>query len=276
MSDTNYYDLLKNTEVSRYFSYMNDKFIKLTGPTIKVFKLDKKSTRIHELYGTETHSRIYLPPFDINAMYATNPWQGIIGVEAYEEREENKKIVVNFDNMVKTIRELKEKNIAELSIQYAGIPSPAIEKTGNNLGIYLNGSLYKTIDLIVYNTFKKLVAEVKTVPGMTAVYTENEECSKIPDFNLTGFKNQNLKIEIKNTIYDEMTDVIEMGDVIITEKWRVYEVLAANPTSDFGWNYSTYTLNCNLIELDVLDGLPGNYRREIEKHQYGLRKINTE
>jgi len=274
MSDTNYYDLLKNSDTSRYFSYMNEKYINLVGPKIKIFKLDKENTKIHELYGTETHSRIYLPPFEINAMHATNPWQGLIGSDDYEEKEENIKIVVNFDNMVKTIRDIKDKNITEMYIEYAGAEKPEIEKTGNIINIYLNTILTKTVSTVDFGTFKKLSAEINTVPGMSATYLLNEESSKIEDFNKTSFRNQRLVLVIKDITYDKMTDVIEMGDVLITEKWRVYEVKSANPTSDFGWNYATYTLECNLIELDVLDGLPGNYRLEIEKRQYGMRKIS--
>lgn len=278
MSDVNYYDLLKTKEMGQYFSYLNDKFMKLTGPKIKVFKLDKQMTVLDEVYGTDRGNRIYLPYFEINASYLTNPWVSDIGLEPYAEIEQKPKIVVNFDNMVATIRDLRNRHTCDITVEcISPTLTPAMSKSGTTVNLYLNGNLSKTISLDTYRTVKSLTNAINGESQFEASYTGvNDEATKISDFDLIEFKGSALSLYVEDDTFKNITDVIEMGDVLVTEKWRAYEVKSAAPGGDFGWNWTTYIMEGGLLEMDVLDGLPGNFRAEIEIHQYGMPKVNKE
>lgn len=278
MSDINYYDLLKGADTSRYFSYLNDKYIKMSGPKIKVFKLDKEATVLDEVYGTEKNSRIYLPAFNINGIYLTNPWATDLGLEPYQEVEQKIKFVVNFDNMVVTLRDLKSKHTCDISLEcISSTLTPSIEKVNGHINLYLNDSLIKDINISTYRTIKSLVNAINSTSQFSATYTGiNDEVSKMNDFGKINFKGSSILLYIEDNTYINITDVIEMGDILLTEKWRAYEVVSAAPGGDFGWNWTTYVMEGELLELDVLDGLPGNYRAEIEKRQYGMPKVNKE
>jgi hypothetical protein len=278
MSDTNYYDLLKTNDMSQYFSYLNDKFIKMSGPNIRVFKLDKKATVLDDVYGTDRGSRIYLPMFNIRGIYLTNPWVSDIGLEPYGELEQKIKIVVNFDNMVATLRDLKNKHTCDISIECIS-PNvvPSIQKLDGVVTLFINGSVIKVINLSTYRTVKSFVNAVNSATQFKATYTGvSDEMSKVNDFNAIEFQGSVVSLYVEDTTYDNITEVIEMGDILLTEKWRAYEVKSAMPGGDFGWNYSTFVMEGGLLEMDVLDGLPGNYRLEIEKHQLGQPKVTRE
>lgn len=279
MSDVNYYDLLKTNEMSQYFSYLNDKFIKISGPKIKIFKLDKKATVLDDVYGTEKNgSRIYLPPFEINAIYLTNPWVSDLGLEPYQEIEQKINVAVNFDNMVAVSRDLKNKHTCDISIECIS-PSviPSIDNINGVVTLYINGDVIKVINLSTYRTVKNFIGVINTTSQFVASYTGiNDEVGKMNNFNSIEFQGSVMSIYVEDNTYKNITDLIEMGDMIMTEKWRIYEVKSAAPGGDFGWDWTTYVMQGGLIELDALDGLPGDYRTQIEKHQYGLTKVYKE
>ena len=280
MSDNfNYFDELRSSSFKEYVSYMNDAFMNLNAPTITIFKLDKKATEIEPLYGSAQHSKIFLPPFTLRAWHLDNPWKGTLNIEPYIELEENVKYVVNFNTMVKTIRDLKNKRNCTITISYAGGGVPSIQNLNNILTIYVDGvvkSTYNMTDGSVSTTLK-LVSAINTISGFSAIMIGvNDPSINLIDFELTTFKNSTFEFYSPDTTYANVTDILEMGDAIMTHKYRVYEILNANPTGDFGWDYSTFTLDCNLFTLDELDGLPSNYRRIIERNQWGMRKIDKE
>lgn len=275
----NYYDMLKSAGSAQYFSYLNDKYIEMSGPTLRVFKLDKKSTVLDDLYGFEQTSRIYLPPFDIKALYKTNPWEMLLDDSPVVEREENMGFIVNLNKMVAIMRGLKDRHVSEIQITYSSnLPYnvPAIEKANNQLILYVNSVIVNTINLSVYRSIKTLSQQINNTSGFSAVFDINDEVGNIDDFERKSFRGETLLLSTRNRAFDNCTEVIEMGDLILTDKWRLYEVKQANPAGDYGWNWSVYEMKCNLIELDVADGLPGDFRRLIEQHQYGLPKVSKE
>lgn len=276
----NYYDLLKSSGASQNFSYLNDKYIELNAPSLKIFKLDKKATVLDDLYGFEVSSRIYLPPFDIRGLYKTNEWKLLLDASGpVAEQESEITFVVNLNRMVTILRDLKNKHIAEIKVNYSSaLPFnvPAVEKTSNKFIFYVNSSEVGRIDLTVYRSVKNLVSQINNIPGFSAIYDINDEVSNIDDFSRKSFRSETLLISSRNRAYDNCTEVIEMGDLVLTDKWRLYEVKQAHPSGDYGWDWSTYSLDCNLIEIDIADGLPGDYRKLIEKHQYGLPKVSKE
>lgn len=276
---TNYFDELRNSSFNEYVSYMNSAYMNLHAPTIKVFKLDKKATVLEPLYGSAEHSKIFLPPFDLKAYHLDNIWKGTLNIEPYQEIEDNIKFVVNFNSMVKTIRDLKYKRNSDIFLNFAGGGVPAAEKTGTLLKLYVDDVVVASYELTDGSvaTTQKLNTQINTVLGFSSTMTGvNDPSINLIDFDKTSFKNSQFNFYSLDTTYANITDILEMGDAILTHKYRAYQVLNGNPTGDFGWDYATFTLDCNLYELDELDGLPGSYRREIEKHQWGMRKINKE
>lgn len=273
----NYSDMLKDT--NQYFSYLNDKYLELHAPLIKVFKLDKKETILDTVYGAPKHSKIFLPPFEIRAKHVTNPWVGVLNMEPYQEQEQNITFEINFNRMVKTIRELKYAKKASINISFAGAGVPSIKKSGNQLSIFVNNMMIATYGMTDGNCAEidDLVNQINQIPYFTATSIGDKDFSiNLVDFEKTVFTGNVFNFFSFNSIYKNMTDVIELGDAILTNKFRIYQVLNANPTGDFGWNYATYTLSCNLYPVEQLDGLPENYRSIIERNQYGMPKINKE
>jgi len=279
MSSFNYFNYFRESDFNNYVSYMNDAYMNLHAPIITVFKLDKKATVIEPLYGSAQHSKIFLPPFTLRAYHLDNIWKGTLNIEPYQEIEENAKFVVNFNSMVNTIRDLKNKKNSSIFLNYAGSGTPSIENTENNLIIYVNGvkvGSYILTDGLV-STTQKLVTQINLISGFIATMEGvNDPSINLVSFDKTVFKDSQFEFYSADKTYSNLTDLIEMGDAIMTHKYRIYEVLNANPTGDFGWDYSTFTLDCNLFTLDELDGLPSNYRRIIERNQWGMRKIDKE
>jgi len=275
----NYFDNLRNSAFNEYVSYMNNSYMELHAPLITIFKLDKKATVIEPLYGSAQHSKIFLPPFQLRAYHLDNPWKGTLNIEPYIEIEENLKFVVNFNTMVNTIRNLKNSKNSDIVITYAGAGTPSAQNINNTFTLLVNGVVvasYLLTDGAVATT-QKLVSKINTVSGFNATLNGvNDPSVNLIDFDLTVFKDSQFEFYSPNTVYENVTDLLEMGDAIMTHKYRIYEVLNANPTGDFGWDYSTFTLECNLFTLDELDGLPSNYRRIIERNQWGMRKIKKE
>jgi len=253
----------------------------LGSPMIKVFKMDKAETQKDTLYGEENTSRIYLPPFEIRAFHFDNPFRQLLGYEALIEEEDNLQLVVNFEDMVQKIRDLRGGHISDMYISYNGDSSntPSAYKNGDTFLLKVNGSIVQTYDLssTAYNTTKKLGTAIDVENDFSVtLYGKNDESSNIVNFNDTTFKGSTLRIYSLDHTYDNITDIIEIGDVILTNKWRLYEVKNAVPTGDFMWDYVTYTLFCNLARIDQVS-LPKDYEEQIAEHQYGLKnKLDME
>lgn len=279
MSDFNYSDFLKSSPQKEYNSYMNDSYIQLSGMTVYIFKLDKVFTKKSELYGSEISSRIYLPHFPIRAIYNTNKWVGGLNLNIYEETESEISFTVNFDRMVRLHRELKNKTNGTVKISYSGNGNPFIKIKNNVLRLTIdeNVILEKSLKDSDFNTVKKVVSYINNITGFSIVLTGNND----PAINLENVDNFNFKniektINIKDNTYANITDIIETGDIILTEKFRLYQVIQANPAGEIGWAYSTYNIKGGLCDMSLVDSLPNDYREIVNKRQYGLNKINKE
>lgn len=259
---------------------MNRAYINLYAPPIKIFKLDKVATTVDELYGEVQGSRIYLPPFEIKAFHFDNPWKEELGVGTmpYLEPQENIVFHLNFDEMVQKIRDLRNQKTAEIKIEYSGTGVPSASKIKNTFLLKVGGSTILNCDLTSsnYNTIQKLATYINNQTGFSIeLMGENAVSTDLVSFIETTFPNSILDIFVIDPTYQNITDVVEAGDVILTHKWHLYEVLKNTPAGDFGWNYVTYRLEANIRSLD--EAALGPWDAMIRNREYGLRdRINLE
>lgn len=271
----NYYDELKSGNFQSWVSFLNKHYMNTAAPTVKIFKLDKHNTDIDHLYGEETEARIYLRPFEMKAFYMTNPFEQMLGLNSmpYLESEDEMVFVVNFEDMVVKMKELKEKKISNLYISYNGNQEATVEKRGDILTLREGVEIIKEFDLNLsdYRTTKKLSSEINNVPDFSSYFEgDNDASTNLVSFRETRLKYGKLHIYSPNSDYIYITDVLEKGDLILTDKWRLYEIISNVPTQDIGWEYSQFTLRCRLKSLDKAV-LPDNYTEMIRKYHYGLK-----
>jgi len=261
-----------------WVNFINKAYINFAAPIIKVFKLDKVDTKIDSLY-VEANSRIYLNPFELKAFHLDNYFQQMLGVFATDEQEETMQFICNFEDMVRRVRDLKHGHVSDMYIVYDGSGTPSALKTNSTFTLKIGGSVLANYNLAAYsyNTIQKLATSINTLDDWTVTLAgKNDISDSLADFNETSFLNQTLNSFSEDTSYDNVTDVIEAGDAILTNKWRLYEVRNAQPHGDFAWDYVTWRLDCGLARMDQMD-LPANYAEEIEEYQYNLKqKINLE
>jgi hypothetical protein len=260
-------------------NFWNKTYFQTYAPKIKVFKLDKTETIVDELYGEEKTSRIYTPPFEINSFHFDNSWAQVLGPFALTEQEENITFVVNFKEMVQKIRDEKKKYASKLIITYSGTKIPAASKTTRYFTLKLDGVTITNFDLLVSerSTVKKLAESINALDNFSVtLYGRNDSSTNLVNFSETSFYDADLEVFSYEKSYNNVTDVIEMGDLILTKKWRLYEVMNALPRNSFLYDWITYNLSCKLARLDQIS-LPGDYEEKIIERQYDLKDtINME
>ncbi|MGV9141918.1 MAG: hypothetical protein ACOC1X_03170 [Promethearchaeota archaeon] len=273
----NYYDEITKGGTKDWISYLNYHYIEVSSPEVYVFKLDKEKTDIDELYGGEEFggARIYIPPFVMRAFYLDNEWTQQLGTDTfpYLEIQEDIVFAVNFDNMVNTIRDKKMARKSEVFIEYTKDKEVTAEKRSSTLILKVNDETEKEFDLesSECRTVKKLVSEINNLDGFKSYYEgENDISSNIVTFKETRFQNKKLNMFSEDDTYKNMTDVIEKGDLILTEKYFLYEVQSNLPAGDIGWDYSIMLLTANTRSLDKAE-LPNNWNELIREREYGLR-----
>ena len=281
MSDNtfNYFDALNNSQTTQWVSTLNEKYINLVGQPILVYKLDKVETPIDDLYN-ETHtSRIYLPPFEMKAQHLVNPYTQNMGTEyLYSEREEVTQFVINFNDMVAKIRDLKASHISDLNISYNGSGIAFAENNNNIFSLWINCQKVAEFDLKDnnYNTIQKLANRIKQISGFSATYTgKNDASINLVSFSKTRLKNKILNIYSPNLTYKNCTDIIENGDIIIDSTARAYQVNENLFSNSSMWSYQTMVLECTKAKIDYTN-LPGNYVQQLKERQFGLKKIRKE
>lgn len=264
--------------MQEWVDYMSKGYINSVGPELKIFKLDKTATELDELYGEAKTGRIYLPPFGLRGIYNNNKWVGFTDSGQYQEKEESMQLMFNFGDMVRKITDLKRKHTAEMFITYSGKGIPSIEKINNILTLYINNKSYLTFDLSSqsFSTVRKLGSRIDAYTDWTCrLAGQNDVSSNLIDFNKTVFSSRETMIYSIDDTYKNITDVVEVGDVIITDHNRLYEVSQSKPAGDFGWNYTLWQLDLTLVPIDRFN-LPGNYSKQIKDSPHGLSKINME
>lgn len=277
MADFNYYDEVfsPKSATNDWIKYLNRCYINLTTPGIKVFKLDKKATPLDSLYGEEIDARIYLPPIDIHAIYLDSYFNNVMTDKVFAEQDVKDMVFVfNFEDMVQKILEKKNLILTSVKIQNNSSKTLSCLKTNNELYVVDTATNNHIIfDLTSGNclTVKKLVAAMNASGwNLQVTYSGNNDLStNLVDFDPITFSNQILELFVRDTTFDDATDVVEIGDLVLTNKWKLYQINNATVTGNFGWDYATYTTTGILANIDQAN-LPGNYQAEIIKNRYGL------
>lgn len=276
--DFNYTDAFSSSSQVEYESKQHNNSVELQGRRTYIFKLDKELTEKSDIYNEAVHGRLYLPHFEQRALYNTNEWQSSINLNNYIETEETLTFEYNFARMVCNIRDLKDKISGELTIVnisneilFSELLNNEFKlRTSNNVILLdLNLDNYKSVQLFINDAMKKCSLINVKFNGDT------EAASNIKSFSTRLRPNKPFKIDIKDKTYENCTDVIEMGDLILTDKYKLYQVQGAYPSGTMINNYISWLAKCNTVDL-AMANLPDDYRRIIERNRYGLPKVDKE
>lgn len=271
----NYIDALQSSAYRQYSSDLADTNIQTHGRKCYIFLLDKKDTTT-TIYGEEKTGRIYLPHYVQRGLYKTNLFTGGLSVINFSETEENLEIEFNFDRMVKNINELKNSTSGKLTITSKAKVPLTISITKEKLKIQKNIETIfeKNLDIPIYQFIDEIKKECSLIDLKYIGNTEPSNC--IEKINYRLLPRRTIDLNVFSSSYDNTTDVIENGTIIVTDRYRVYEVLGAYPTCDNFGNYISWTVKCNLVNLARVDGLPSDFNEIIKENQYGIGKINHE
>lgn len=275
----NYVDSLQSAAQKQYFSNIHDTAILQTGRRAFIYPLDKKLTKT-DVYNN-TLNRVYLPHFELRALYKTNAFVPNLSLDGmYQEKEENMEFVFNFERMVNTIRDLKDSVSGTFKIRNVSKEELLIEirngifKATTPLGVVIFEEKLED-----YSSIRLLIDKISEQTDFVRIeYDGNSEpASSINSFHVILNKGNIFNINVDNSIYKNISDVIEAGFIIITDRARVYSVVSAVPENDsYGNEYIGWKCMGKLENLTVVDTLPNDAKQLIQKLTYGLSKVNME
>lgn len=268
----NYIDNINSSTYFNFVSDQHDQAINMTGRKTYIFKLDKVDTELSEVYREEKHGRVYLPHFEQRALYKTSLFVSQLDTQNFTEKENNLELEYNFGRMVHNIHELKSKSIGVLNIKNVSKIPLTIEIDKSFILRNNSELLYEvSLDGSIFSFLNKL----KETSLIEASYSgDGESLDFIEKVNLRLLPRRNTDIQLSNSIYKNVTDVIDRGDIIVTDRKRVYQVVAAYPRDDNYQNYVSWKIQGELINLAKVDGMPNDFAELIKENQYNLGKIN--
>lgn len=275
----NYVDSLQSAAQKQYFSNIHDTAILQTGRRAFIYPLDKKLTKT-DVYNN-TLNRVYLPHFELRALYKTNAFVPNLSLDGmYQEKEENMEFVFNFERMVNTIRDLKDSVSGTFKIRNVSKEELLIEisngifKATTPLGVVIFEEKLED-----YSSIRLLIDKISEQTDFVRIeYDGNSEpATSINSFHVILNKGNIFNINVDNSIYKNISDVIEDGFVIITDRARVYSVVSAVPENDsYGNEYIGWKCMGKLENLTIVDTLPNDAKQLVQKLTYGLSKVNME
>jgi len=241
--------------------------------------MDKTLTPKDDLYGEEKHSRYYLKPIKINGLTLDPTWTQFMGfteTQAYQEKSENINVTVNLENMVQKNREIKKVSVTVLTISYGNTGTVTCLNKNGTLIVKRNGSAIATADLSNYTTTNLLFTYLNSIPGIIITKTgDNSPSNKLSQFNETSFTGGKLDIVVRDTTYDNCSEVFEKGDLILTPSNYLFEVDTNITTGDFGWNYSTFTMSCSRVSIENIT-LPEGYIQKVYRQDGKIERIGID
>ena len=274
MADTtfNYTDSLQGNAYTQFIADQHDKAIETTGRWTYVFLLDKKQTELSEVYKEEMHGRVYLPYFKQRGIYKSNTFISQLGVKNYTETEENLEIEYDFGRMVHNISELKMNSAGVLNIKNIATEPLEIEFNKNKFIIKnFRQTLYETE---LENTIYKFISKTKKEQHLVDfIYKGDSEIMPAIEKIFIKLKpRRGYELNLNNSVYKNVSDVISQGTAIVTDRYRLYQVVGAYPRNDIYGRYVNWNVQCELMNIAKADGLPNDFSEFIKKNQYGLGK----
>lgn len=272
----NYIDAFNSSSQLEYKSKQHDASVEIQGRRCYVFLLDRKKTEISEVYNEAKNGRIYLPHFEQRALYSLNEFQGLIGLNNYVEKEDTLKFEFNFARMVCNIRDLKDKKAGKLMIKnisneifLLSIENNKFVVKSKNQVILLEEDLtkYKSITAFINSAKKRCSVIDLSYEG------DMEEAKNINSVSMRLVPNRKEEILVNDRLYENCGDVIDNGDIILTDKYKLYQVNNAYPTGAMVNEYTSWTCHCNVTDIAIAN-LPDDYRKIITRNSYGLPKTN--
>jgi hypothetical protein len=198
----------------------------------------------------------------------------------YQEKEENMEFVFNFERMVNTMRDLKDSVSGTFKIRNVSKEELLIEisngifKATTPLGVVIFNEKLED-----YSSIRLLIDKISEQTDFVRIeYDGNSEpATSINSFHVILNRGNIFNINVDNSIYKNISDVIEAGFVIITDRARVYSVVSAVPENDsYGNEYIGWKCMGKLENLTVVDTLPNDAKQLVQKLTYGLSKVNME
>lgn len=270
----NYIDAFNNSSQLEYESKQHDASIELQGRRCYIFLLDREKTEKSEIYNEAIGARIYLPHFEQRALYNMNSWVGNIGLNNYVETEDTIDFEFNFARMVCNIRDLKDKKSGKLTIKNNSkeILHLIIEKDKFILRSP-NSVILLSLNLTDYKSIKQFINVAKAKCSLIDLdYSgDMEEAKNITSVNKKLLPSRKEEIEVISRVYQNCKDVIWDGDIILTDKYKLYQVNNAYPSGAMINEYTSWTCKCNIIDLAIAS-LPDDYRKIVERNNYSLPK----
>lgn len=265
----NYTDNLQNNAYTQFIADQHDKAVETTGRKTYVFKLDKVETKLSEVYQEETNGRIYLPYFEQRGIYKTNNFVSQLGVKNFTETEENLEIEYDFGRMVHIISELKKNTAGKLTIK--NISSEPLEIEINDKKLIVRNFRQILYEVNLDNKIYKFVNTVNKQNLINLTYSGDNELAVFTDKIMIKLKpRREYELNMNNSIYKNVSDVITHGDAIVTDRGRAYQVVGAYPRNDIYGRYINWNVQCELINLAKLDGMPSEFVEFIKNNQYGF------
>lgn len=272
--DFNYIDNMNSSAYLQFVADQHDHAVQTTGRKTYVFLLDKKETVLSEVYKEEIHGRVYLPHYEQRAIYKTNTFLSQLSAANYTEREEALELEYDFRRMVTNIHELKEKSSGKLMIRNSS-KIPIWIDIGETFTVRDHASVLYEKQLN-NTTIYKFIEEVKKETALIEIkYNgDSEEISFLEKVSCKLLPRREIELSLNNSIYRNASDVIDLGAVIVNDKFKVYQVVGAYPRNDQYNQYITWNVQCELINLGKVDGLPYDFVELIKENQYNLGKYN--
>lgn len=272
----NYIDAFNQSSQLEYESKQHDSSVELQGRKCYVFLLDREKTETSEVYNEAIGARIYLPHFEQRALYNTNEWQGSVGLNNYIETEDTLSVEFNFARMVCNIRDLKDKKAGKLIVQNTSSEILHMIIEGGKFVLKSTHAVtLLELNLGDYKSIKQFINAATAKCSIVKFEYEGdmEEAKNITSANIKLYPNRKEVIEITDRTYQNCKDVIWDGDIILTDKYKLYQVNNAYPTGVMMNEYTSWTCKCNIVDLTVAS-LPDDYRKIVTRNNYALPKTN--
>jgi len=272
----NYIDAFNSSSQLEYESKQHDASVEIQGRRCYIFLLDRKKTEVSEVYNEAKNGRIYLPHFEQRALYTLNEFQGLIGLNNYVEKEDTLNFEFNFARMVCSIRNLKDKKAGKLIVKNIS-EEVFFLSTENNKFIVRskNQVILLEEDLTKYKSVAAFINAAKKHCSVIELSYEGdmEEAKNINSVSMRLAPNRKEEIWVNDRLYENCGDVIDNGDIILTDKYKLYQVNNAYPTGAMVNEYTSWTCHCNVTDIAIAN-LPDDYRKIIARNSYGLPKTN--